>query len=238
MVRDRRHASHHALRDLSCRELALPRPDCGGPYPLGGGAHASRELLRRLSRSRNLPGRRLVAEMRAGSHGSCRTMLGEFLEHSSATGGAPAGAARAPLRLVYRGLRHARPQRSEGAPRGTRSMSAVRNWLEEIGLAQYADAFEANDIDTDLLTQIDDQVLKDIGVSSAGHRLRLRNAIAKLTATSITEGISEVPAPPPPSEAERRQLTVMFCDLVGSTALSARLDPEDLREVYAAYHQA
>ena len=58
-------------------------------------------------------------------------------------------------------------------------MSAVRNWLEEIGLAQYADAFEANDIDTDLLTQIDDQVLKDIGVSSAGHRLRLRNAIAK-----------------------------------------------------------
>jgi hypothetical protein len=51
-------------------------------------------------------------------------------------------------------------------------MSAVRHWLEAIGLAQYADAFEANDIDTDLLTQIDDQVLKDIGVSSAGHRLR------------------------------------------------------------------
>jgi hypothetical protein len=63
-------------------------------------------------------------------------------------------------------------------------MSAVRNWLEEIGLPQYADAFEANDIDTDLLTQIDDQVLKDIGVSSAGHRLRLRNAIAKLAPTS------------------------------------------------------
>src|SRR5215471_15269560 len=116
-------------------------------------------------------------------------------------------------------------------------MSAVRNWLEEIGLAQYADTFEANDIDTDLLTQIDDQVLKDIGVSSAGHRLRLRNAIAKLAATSITEGISEVPASPPPSQAERRQLTVMFCDLVGSTALSARLDPEDLREVIAAYHR-
>src|SRR5215471_17078316 len=71
------------------------------------------------------------------------------------------------LRLVHRGLRHRRSERSKGAPRGTRSMSAVRNWLEEIGLAQYADAFEANDIDTDLLTQIDDQVLKDIGVSSA-----------------------------------------------------------------------
>jgi len=116
-------------------------------------------------------------------------------------------------------------------------MSAVRNWLEEIGLAQYADAFEANDIDTDLLTQIDDQVLKDIGVLSAGHRLRLRNAIAKLAPTSTTEGISEVSASPPPSEAERRQLTVMFCDLVGSTPLSTRFDPEDLREIVGAYHR-
>ena len=59
-------------------------------------------------------------------------------------------------------------------------MSALRDWLETIGLGQYADAFEANDIDTDLLAQIDDQMLKDIGVSSAGHRLRLRDAIAKL----------------------------------------------------------
>jgi class 3 adenylate cyclase/predicted ATPase len=117
-------------------------------------------------------------------------------------------------------------------------MSAVRNWLEEIGLAQYADAFEANDIDPDLLTQIDDQVLKDIGVSSAGHRLRLRNAIAKLAPTSITEGFSEVPASPPPSQAERRQLTVMFCDLVGSTALSVRFDPEELREELRAYQNA
>jgi class 3 adenylate cyclase len=114
-------------------------------------------------------------------------------------------------------------------------MSAVRNWLEEIGLAQYAEAFEANDIDTDLLSQIDDQVLKDIGVSSAGHRLRLRNAIAKLAPTSIAEGISEVPASPPRSEAERRQLTMMFCDLVGSTALSVRFDPEELREKIRAY---
>jgi len=116
-------------------------------------------------------------------------------------------------------------------------MSAVRNWLEEIGFAQYADAFEANDIDIDLLTQIDDQVLNDIGVLSAGHRLRLRNAIAKLAPTSITEGISEVPASPPPSQAERRQLTVMFCDLVGSTPLSTRFDPEDLREIVGAYHR-
>src|SRR5215467_10269998 len=119
-------------------------------------------------------------------------------------------------------------------------MSAVRNWLKEIGLVQYADAFEANDIDTDLLTQIDDQLLKDIGVSSAGHRLRLRDAIAKLAPASIPEpyaasavAAAEVPA----SSAERRQLTVMFCDLVGSTAMAARLDPEELREVISAYHQ-
>src|SRR4029077_2433561 len=128
-----------------------------------------------------------------------------------------------------------RPERRQGAPRGARSMSAVRNWLEEIGLAQYWQAFEANDIDTDLLTQIDDQLLKDIGVSSAGHRLRLRNAIAKLAPIPITEGISEVLASPPRSEGERRQLTVMFCDLVGSTALSVRFDPEELREEIRAY---
>ena len=60
-------------------------------------------------------------------------------------------------------------------------MSEVRKWLEAIGLTQYADAFEANDVEIDLLGQLDDQVLKDIGVSSAGHRLRIRNAITKLS---------------------------------------------------------
>src|ERR1700747_3577348 len=83
-------------------------------------------------------------------------------------------------------------------------MSAVRHWLEEIGLGQYADAFEANDIDTDLLTEIDDQLLKDIGVSSAGHRLRLRKAIAKLAPTSTADGgtasaaAASTPLPGPP----------------------------------------
>ena len=66
-------------------------------------------------------------------------------------------------------------------------MSTVRDWLEAIGLSQYADAFEANDIDKDLLIRLDDQLLKDIGVASAGHRLRLRDAIAKLAPTSIAE---------------------------------------------------
>ena len=112
--------------------------------------------------------------------------------------------------------------------------------LEAIGLGQYADAFEANDIDTDLLAQIDDQLLKDIGVSSAGHRLRIRNAIAKLSPTPIAEakaGSTVAATGASATAAERRQLTVMFCDLVGSTALSARLDPEDLRAVIGAYHR-
>ena len=66
-------------------------------------------------------------------------------------------------------------------------MSAVRDWLKAIGLGQYADAFEANDIDMELLSRLDDQLLKDIGVSSAGHRLRIRNAVAKLATDSTAE---------------------------------------------------
>jgi class 3 adenylate cyclase/tetratricopeptide (TPR) repeat protein len=118
-------------------------------------------------------------------------------------------------------------------------MSKVREWLEAIGLVQYADAFEANDIDIDLLGQVDDQMLKDIGVSSAGHRLRIRNAIAKLSPASPLakneNATSTATEPKTQDLAERRQVTVMFSDLVGSTALSARMDPEDLREVISAY---
>jgi class 3 adenylate cyclase len=119
-------------------------------------------------------------------------------------------------------------------------MSRVREWLEMIGLAQYADAFRDNDIDIDLLGQLDDLILKDIGVSSAGHRLRIRNAITKLNPAAplaknanADGAASETPA----ASAERRQVTVMFSDLVGSTALSARMDPEDLREVISAYQK-
>ena len=118
-------------------------------------------------------------------------------------------------------------------------MSEVRNWLEAIGLAQYADAFEANEIDMDLLGQVDDQILKDIGVSAAGHRLRIRNAIAKM-ASAVTPDAKAAPASIAPeisaASAERRQLTVMFCDLVGSTALSGKLDPEDMRGLIGSYH--
>jgi len=119
-------------------------------------------------------------------------------------------------------------------------MSEIRKWLEAIGLGQYGDAVETNDIDMDLLRQIDDQALKDLGMTSAGHRLRIRNAIAKLATASVAEVNLNATTPTyetTASSAERRQLTVMFCDLVGSTALSARLDPEDLRGIITAYHR-
>jgi SAM (Sterile alpha motif) domain-containing protein/adenylate/guanylate cyclase family protein len=119
-------------------------------------------------------------------------------------------------------------------------MSEIRNWLESIGLGQYGGSFEVNEIDMDLLGQVDDQILRDIGVSAAGHRLRIRNAIAKLASAPVAE-VNLSPTSPKHKTtaafAERRQLTVMFCDLVGSTALPTRLDPEDLPNIIAAYHR-
>jgi hypothetical protein len=119
-------------------------------------------------------------------------------------------------------------------------MSEIRKWLDAIGLGQYAEAFEANDMEMDLLKQVDDQMLKDIGVASAGHRLRIRNAVAKLASTQVADVNLGTAAPTreaTAASAERRQLTVIICDLVGSTALSAKLDPEDLRGIITAYHR-
>src|SRR5215471_18115138 len=116
-------------------------------------------------------------------------------------------------------------------------MSEIRKWLEAIGLGQYGDAFEANKIDMDLLRQVDDHILKDIGVSAAGDRLRIRNAIAKLATAPVAQVNLNATTPThetTAASAERRQLTVMFCDLVGSTALSTKLDPEDMRSVIGA----
>ena len=114
-------------------------------------------------------------------------------------------------------------------------MTQISDWLREIGLEQYAQRFAENDIDFRVLPDLTDQDLKDLGVASLGHRRLLLRAITALT---VPKG-----SPPPASAtdtrsanvAERRQVTVMFSDLVGSTALSARMDPEDLREVISAY---
>jgi class 3 adenylate cyclase len=113
-------------------------------------------------------------------------------------------------------------------------------WLRDLSLAQYEGAFRDNDIDADVLRRLTSDDLREMGVSSIGHRRRLLDAIALLSETQA------VTAEPPAAagtatasarEAERRHLTVMFCDLVGSTALASRLDPEDLREVIGAYHR-
>ena len=119
----------------------------------------------------------------------------------------------------------------------------IAEWLRRLDLVQYIEAFAANAIDWPVLPSLTADDLKDIGVDAVGHRRKLLNAIAALSepaAAADPAGTASVPAPQSTvvSGAERRQLTVMFCDLVGSTALSARLDPEDLREVYGAYHAA
>jgi class 3 adenylate cyclase len=107
-------------------------------------------------------------------------------------------------------------------------------WLRGLGLERYEAAFRDNEIDWEALPKLTTEDLKDLGVVLGSHRYKLLGAIAALhgkTDAGVVQA-STVPA------AERRQLTVMFCDLVGSTALSAQLDPEDLREVIAAYHRA
>jgi class 3 adenylate cyclase/predicted ATPase len=114
----------------------------------------------------------------------------------------------------------------------------VAEWLRGLGLEQYAPAFRDNDIDGEVLRRLSGEDLRELGVRSIGHRHRLLDAISALNAVSagvaLTAASVDVPVQ---AEAERRQLTVMFCDLVGSTALSTRFDPEDLREIIAAYHR-
>jgi class 3 adenylate cyclase len=113
----------------------------------------------------------------------------------------------------------------------------IAAWLHGIGLEQYEPVFRENDIDGDVLPGLTAEDLKDLGINSVGHRRRLLGAIAALNESGTQTAIVPVDGAPA-TEAERRQLTVMFCDLVGSTELSSRLDPEDLREVIAAYHRA
>ena len=108
----------------------------------------------------------------------------------------------------------------------------IAAWLRGLGLAQYEPMFRENDVDAQVLPRLTAEDLTSIGVTSVGHRRRLLDAIAALAG-----GAPAAPGSPVRADAERRQLTVMFCDLVGSTPLSARLDPEDLRGVLGAYHR-
>jgi class 3 adenylate cyclase/predicted ATPase len=118
-------------------------------------------------------------------------------------------------------------------------MQQVADWLEKIGLGQHAQRFAENDISFAVLPDLTDQHLKEMGVS-LGHRLQLLRAIAELTSRAKEApkaAVATASAAALEDTAERRQVSVMFSDLVGSTALSARMDPEDLREVISAYQK-
>jgi class 3 adenylate cyclase/tetratricopeptide (TPR) repeat protein len=122
------------------------------------------------------------------------------------------------------------------------AMQQIADWLKKLGMSEYTERFVENHIDESIVRELTDQDLKDLGVVSLGHRRKLLRAIQELgkTSTPVTATKSEAVATTvriPQDAAERRQLTVMFCDLVGSTALSARLDPEELREIIGAYHR-
>ena len=118
------------------------------------------------------------------------------------------------------------------------------DWLRSLGLGKYEAAFRENEIDETVLPSLTHETLKELGVTAVGHRLKLLDAIAALRngesskASSVDAATtSGAPSTQPENRAERRQVTVMFSDLVGSTALSARMDPEDLREIISAYQK-
>jgi len=128
-------------------------------------------------------------------------------------------------------------------PRRERLVTAMQqaDWLKQLGMSEYTERFVENHIDESIIRELTDEDLKDLGVGSLGHRRKLLRAIQQLgeTATTLMTTKSELVAPTAliaQHAAERRQLTVMFRDLVGSTALSARLDPEGSR-VISTYHR-
>jgi class 3 adenylate cyclase/tetratricopeptide (TPR) repeat protein len=116
-------------------------------------------------------------------------------------------------------------------------VSTIPEWLASLGMAEYTERFAENGIEIDVLSELTDQDLEKLGVL-LGHRRRMLKAIRELgQAPPAAPRVAAAASGAPQDIAERRQLTVMFCDLVGSTALSAGLDPEDLRAIIGAYHR-
>ena len=118
-------------------------------------------------------------------------------------------------------------------------MQQIADWLKTLGMSEYTDRFVENRIDLSVLPDLTDQDLEKLGVL-LGDRRKMLRAIRNLDNVSVAVTASSAPVETTPTrqdEAERRQLTVMFTDLVGSTALSTKLDPEDLRSVIGAYHK-
>src|SRR5215472_16699906 len=119
------------------------------------------------------------------------------------------------------------------------AMQQIEEWLKDLGMPEYAERFAENKIDISVLPDLTEQHLKDLGVA-LGHRLKMLRAIRDLGSASVAATVSSTPLVTEPirkDDAERRQLSVMFTDLVGSTALSTKLDLEDLRSIIGAYHK-
>jgi class 3 adenylate cyclase len=118
-------------------------------------------------------------------------------------------------------------------------MQQVADWLKKLGLPEYTDRFVENRIDICVLSELTGRHLKDLGIA-LGDRLKMLRAIRDLGSALVAVGASSAPVETGPTrqdDAERRQLTVVFTDLAGSTALSTELDPEDLRSLIGAYHR-
>jgi class 3 adenylate cyclase len=118
----------------------------------------------------------------------------------------------------------------------------VGEWLRGLGLGRYETVFRDNEVDEKVLPKLTSEDLKELGVAALGHRRTILSAIGELSGSLAAPTIvAEVATPPSTPRArdaaERRQLTIMFCDLVGSTAMSARFDPEDMRAIIGAYHR-
>src|SRR5690242_18823107 len=113
----------------------------------------------------------------------------------------------------------------------------VTEWLRGLGLEQYAPAFRDNKIDVEILPSLTGEDLRALGVVSIGHRRRLLDAMAGLPGKEPTVKSAPISTQADDAVEERRQLTVLFCDLVGSTSLATALDPEDLQVIIDAYHQ-
>src|SRR4051812_15756435 len=131
--------------------------------------------------------------------------------------------------------------RTDSVKSGRRAMQQIADWLKKLGLSEYAQRFAENRVDFSVLPELTDQDLKDLGIV-LGDRRKLLRAIADLNGiekiqSKPTEAATTPVAPQPQDSAERRQVSVMLADLVGSTALSARMDPEDLREIISAYQR-
>src|SRR5580700_5098719 len=120
-------------------------------------------------------------------------------------------------------------------------MTDLRGWLRAQNLEQLAETFEANDIDVDIVSELTDEDLEKLGVS-IGNRRRLLKAIGEAAKSSESKAAATkapaAPAPPEAAGAERRQVTVLFCDMVGSTALSEAVDPELLGALMRRYQDA